>query len=131
MKKLHASMALIALVLASCVSGGSVTRTPQGGYHLNAPYTLFGDQEGVVADITTREGDHFKFAAKKQSGTRGFIAWMKTKLGLGLADTAAGTQHAQIGADRDVALGAQGVEKFKAGEETKKTLGTFVPPPTQ
>jgi hypothetical protein len=112
------------------VSGASITRTPNGGYHANAGYTLLGDQEGVVSEISTAEGDHIKFVAKKQSGTRGLIAWMKTKLGLGLAEAAAGTQNAQIAADRDVAIGAQqaDVAKFTAGEETKKTLGTFVPP---
>lgn len=119
---------VLALLLASCVGGASVTRTPKGGYHATSGYTLLGEQEGVIAYVKTREGDEIRFMAKRQDGSKVVSKWLDWWGAGKLAALAAGTQEAQIAADKDVAVGAQGVETFKEGEQTKRVLGTTLNP---
>src|SRR5687767_10316623 len=87
---------MAALMMVSCVSGPSITRTPKGGYHANAGYTLLGEQEGVVAEITTAEGDHIKFVAKKQNGARVAVKWLDWWGTKGVGEILAGTEQAKI-----------------------------------
>lgn len=116
------------MALCSCASGPSITRTPKGGYHATAGFVLGADREGVVAEITTQEGDHIKYVVKKENGTRVLIDWIRMKLGLGLANIADKTEQARIAADRDVTLGAQAAEVEKAGIAADVTKSTTLNP---
>lgn len=73
---------LLPLLCASCISNPSVSRTTglNGAinYKASAGVNFMAEQEGVLASIITAEGDHIKFAVKKQDATKVPISFLRT-----------------------------------------------------
>lgn len=114
------------LMLSSCVGAPSVTRTSGGGYHATMGMTVLAKRQGVVAEITTREGDRIKYIVKSEDSTTVATTWMRIKLALGLAEEMAGTTR-----DLDAGVTARNASDNATKEvlgEQDVTVKTFVPP---
>lgn len=120
--------AAISLLLTSCAAGPSATAFAPDGtkIHLRTGGTVMAERDLVVAEVSGPGGWSLKYSAAKEDSTKVPNTYIGYLLGKYLAGTQAGVTKAETAANRDIALGAQGVQKHAAEQETIKA--TFVKP---
>ncbi len=119
---------LISILLCSCAVDPFVKDYPDGHSLASMGGVFAARRKNVVAEITTRNGNHIKFMSEEESGEDVPVTGIQALGTYGGLKLAAGTQDLQTVTDGKVKIGEQGVTKFTEGEKTKRILGTFVPP---
>lgn len=126
-------LTFLAVLLCSCVTRPLVVDHPDGRTTVWMGGNLAAKTGAIIAEVTTRNGTHFKFASESEDATDVPIAALAadvTKTGIkataGVANHAATTDSATT-----LGLGAQGVQKegIRAGVSGATKFNPNIPLP--
>ena len=126
------AIALLALLMSSCVGGPGILRTSSGNFYAHTGFAFIASRKEVIAKVTTREGDTIEYMAKKenadsvvQTAAAGYAAGLISGDNASVAIAKESTSKHAATQGATVELGKQSVEK--AAINKASDVPTFLP----